>query len=156
MTFGGRLHSVEDNFWWKMTFGGKQPSVEDDLRWKTTFSGKNLWWKTTFGGKWPLVEDNLWWKTTFGGRQPSVEDDLRWILACCRLRFAAFLFLSFQSEFSKLYFSTFTLLTHVTYMFEYVNNEKLLKNIPGYPSMLLSGAPCVVLARWSCLGGMRW
>ena len=59
---------------------GRRPSVEDDL-----------WWKMTFGGRRPLVEDDIWWKTTFRGRRPSVEDDLQLILACCLIRFAAFL-----------------------------------------------------------------
>ena len=59
---------------------GKWPSVKEDLRWKKTFSGRQ-----------PLVEDDLQWKTSFSGRQPSVEDALPWILACCLLRFVAFL-----------------------------------------------------------------
>ena len=62
--------------------GGRRPLVEDDLQWKTTSVGRR-----------PLVEDDFWWKTTFGGRRPLVEDDFWWktILACCLIRFAAFI-----------------------------------------------------------------
>ena len=99
---------MKDNLWWKMTFGGRRPLVEDDLLWKTNFIGRwtsvedNLQWKRTFGGRRLSVEDDLQWKTTFGEddlwwkitcsrRRPSVEDTLCCILACCLLRFAAFL-----------------------------------------------------------------
>jgi len=89
--------------------GGRRPLVEDDLRWKTTSVGRqplvedDLGWKTTFGGRQPLVEDDLWWKMTYGGRRPSVEDDFWWktILACCLVRFAAFL--SYELKFYKFY-----------------------------------------------------
>ena len=39
MTFGGRLHSVEDNLWWKMTCGGRRPAVKDNLQRRMTFAG---------------------------------------------------------------------------------------------------------------------
>ena len=65
---------------WKTIFGGGRPLVEDVLRWKTTFVGRR-----------PAVEHDLQLKTTCSGAWPSVDDNLRWILACCLLRFAAFL-----------------------------------------------------------------
>ena len=97
---------LEDNLQWKTTFGGRRLSGEDNLWWKTTFIGRrplvedDLWWKTTFGGGQPLVEDNLGWRRTFGGRRPLVEDDLQLILACCLIRFVAFLqFLLFSIQY---------------------------------------------------------